>query len=52
MNKNKVFRFSKAEGQVTWGVSLNGENLEEVKSFIYLGVDITVNGTTSESKGE
>lgn len=37
--------FKRAELLVSLCVSLNGENLEEVRCFNYLGVDIAENGT-------
>ena len=45
VNKSKAIRFSRVEGQVDWGVSLNGKKLEEVQCFRYLGVDLAANGS-------
>lgn len=53
MNKSKVIWFSGGERQVSqsvclnvWSVSLDGENLEEVKCFRYMGVDMVAERTT------
>ncbi len=44
VDKSKVMRCSKEEGQGNMRVSLNGEELEEVSCFRYLGVDIAADG--------
>lgn len=37
--KSMVIRFRREEGQIIWGLSLTGKNLEEVESFTSLEVD-------------
>ena len=45
--KSKVMIFNKAGRRIQQPFTINGENMEVVQSFTYLGVDITASGTFS-----
>lgn len=47
MKESRIFKFSNGEIQVSWSVSLNGGNFEEVKCFRFLEVEMVVNATIS-----
>ena len=48
VEKNKVIKVSKTGDQNELNISLDGRRMEEVKTYRYLGVDVTNDGKMNE----